>query len=231
MLLLVGCAGAPPAVDTLTTPSADGCGPHTTRLGDECWTAEGTRWQVVADAPSGTYELTIELLAAGRVRATDSARASPAHDEWFQDGPLLRILLADRFVEYRAIVTNGTVLLGEAQNVRGQRWGFRAHRLFGDVGCAPGEARLERACMTLEGTRWELERGGTRSVVELLEGGAIGTTSADPAEGDRWSQEGRVVRLTIGGRALTAELVDDRSMRGEGMRATRIESIPPIARR
>jgi hypothetical protein len=228
---LAGCGGAPSAgLDTAqdSTPD-DGCGPHATRLGAECWSAEGTRWEVLADGPGGPYELELELLAAGRVRATDHATASPARDEWFQDGAVVRVLLADRFVEYRATVTNGTVLVGEAMNVRGERWSFRAQRLFTEGRCANGEARLPNdACMTVEGTRWELARGGAARRIELLAGGAVGTSSADPAEGDRWVQEGSTVRLTIGDAELTGELESADVLRGEGFTATRVPSLPPL---
>ena len=238
-IILVACAmaaGAGCGAAASTGPEVsevasdgDGCGPHATRLGAECWSAEGTRWQVLADAPEGAYELELELLAAGRVRATDAAAASPATDEWFQDGPLLRVLLADRFVEYRATVTNGTVLVGEAMNVRGERWSFRAQRLFTEGRCASGEARLPNdACMTVEGTRWELTQGGAVRSLELLAGGALATSSADPAEGDGWVQQGSIVRLTIADAELEGELEGADTLRGEGFTATRVPSVPPL---
>lgn len=224
-----GCGGAPAALEPAEAAADDGCGPHATRLGAECWSAEGTRWEVLADAPEGAYTLELELLAAGRVRTTDHPTASPATDEWFQDGPLLRVLLADRFVEYRATVTNGTVLVGEAINVRGQRWGFRAQRRFSEGRCQSGEARLpNEACMTVEGTRWELTQGGATRSIELLAAGALATSSADPAEGDRWAQEGSTVRLTIGGTVLEGELEGADVLRGDGFRATRVPSVPPL---
>ena len=225
-----GCGGAQvAALETAEAAPDDGCGPHATRLGATCWSAEGTRWEVLADAPEGAYELELELLAAGRVRSTDHAAASPASDEWFQDGPLLRVLLADRFVEYRATVTNGTVLVGEAMNVRGQRWSFRAQRMFSPGRCEEREARLPNdACMTVEGTRWELTQGGAARFIELLAGGAVGTSSADPTEGDRWVQEGSTVRLRIAGRELTGELEGADTLRGDGFSATRVPSVPPL---
>jgi hypothetical protein len=227
--VLAACGGAVSPAPETAAAQDDGCGPHATRLGETCWSAEGTRWEVLADAPEGAYELELELLAAGRVRSTDSAAASPASDEWFQDGPLLRVLLADRFVEYRATVTNGTVLVGEAMNVRGQRWSFRAQRMFSPGRCEVGEARLPSdACMTVEGTRWELTQDGATRFVELLAGGAVGISSADPAEGDRWVQEGSTVRLRIAGRELTGELEGADALRGGGFTATRVPSVPPL---
>lgn len=225
-----GCGATPAALEPAeATADGEGCGPHATRLGATCWSAEGTRWEVLTDAPGGAYRLELELLAAGRVRTTDHPTASPATDEWFQDGPLLRVLLADRFVEYRATMTNGTVLVGEAMNVRGQRWSFRARRLFGPGRCARGEARLASgACLTVEGTRWELTEGGATRFIELSAGGALATSSADPAEGDRWAQEGSTVRLTLSGRALTGELEGPDILRGGDFTATRVPSVPPL---
>jgi len=207
----------------------DGCGPRTTRLGRDCWSAEGTRWQVSADGPGGSYRFELALLAAGRVRATDHDGAGPAHDEWFQDGPLLRVFLADRFVEYRTTVTNGTVLIGEAHNVRGQRWSFRADRQFGEGGCERDEARLDEACMSVAGTRWDV--GGR--VVAFLDEGRVAVDDAEPLP-SAWTQQGASLsfRLAADGPAHEAEVSSPDTLSGtvgEGsFEATRMPTIPPV---
>ncbi len=234
LALACGCGATPPV--TLADPEpaqGEGCG-RLARLGAECWTAEGTQWAVVADGPGGLYEFDLALLAAGRVRADDQASASPATDEWFQEGPLLRVFLSDRFVEYRARVTNGTVLVGEAINVRGERWGFRATRVFGESACREDEARLDGTCMTMAGTRWQLDAGGAPVVVEFLASGAI-AAGAEARGDDRWEQAGAALRFSIDGRRFRAELSDESALRGaieEGgsFTATRVESIPPLVR-
>lgn len=232
-LALAGC-GAPsgPAAEVRSAPEDDGCGPSATRLGGECWSAAGTRWEVTSDGPSGEHLFEIELLAAGRVRSTDHPTASPASDEWFQDGRLLRVFLSDRFVEFRATIENGTVLVGEAINVRGQRWSWHARRVFGESRCAPGEARVGGACFTVAGTRWQI---GDGPPVELLADGVVARGGQDPAAGDRWEQDGEIVRFSLGGRRYEGRLEGDRTLRGtvDGAElvATRVESIPPVARR
>ncbi|MCZ7683236.1 MAG: hypothetical protein M5U28_32330 [Sandaracinaceae bacterium] len=232
-LSIAGCGGATGSVATLPAAEPDdGCGPSATRLGAECWSAAGTRWSVVADGPSGEYTFELELLAAGRARATDDRSASPGSDEWFQDGRLLRVFLADRFVEYRASIENGTVLVGEATNVRGQRWSWSATRLFGESVCQEGEARVGEACFTVAGTRWQLGEGAP---IELLAGGALARGGQDAAEGDRWEQRGEAVHFSLGGRRYEGRLEGDRELRGTvdgaSFTATRLESIPPLARR
>lgn len=249
-LLLAACGGpstpGPRAGGDGEGAGSDGpCGPHRVQLGGEhCWSAEGTRWHVEADGPGGTYRFDVQLLAAGRVRSTDHGAASPATDEWFQDGDLLRVFLSDRFVEYRARITNGTVLIGEAHNVRGQQWSWRADREFGEASCAEGEARVDGACLTVLGTRWRVEpEGGDPRFVEFLADGRVGTDAeGDDATGaDEWTQDGARLRFTLGeGEArFEAELTDDAELRGtwraEGgprpWTATRVESIPPVVRR
>lgn len=232
-ILVAGCGAAPASVERATED--DGCGATRVRLGAECWSAEGSRWAVFADGPGGAYEFDLELLAAGRVRSTDHAAAGPGADEWFQAGPLLRVFLSDRFVEYRARVTNGTVLVGDAINVRGQRWSWTAQRIFGDDACAADQARLDGACMSVAGTRWELDDGGAAALVEFLGGGAVAVGSSEG--GDRWEQEGSTVRFSLdrGARELVAELTDGDTMVGTysgpggagRFRATRVASIAP----
>jgi hypothetical protein len=251
LAVLATACGAPAAGprggrDAPPRASGEGaCGPHEAPLGGTCWSAEGTRWRVRADGPGGAYRFDVELLAAGRVRATDHDAASPATDEWFQDGDRLRIFLSDRFVEYRARVTNGTVLIGEARNVRGQRWSWRADRDFGEAPCEASEARLEGACMTVAGTRWRLEpEGGEARLVEFLAGGRLGTGGReDDAEAaGAWEQEGPRLSFTLEApseRRFEARLTDDASLsgtfRGDAragrFTATRVESIPPVIHR
>ncbi len=234
-LALVGCGGAQTPAETAAGASDRGCAAHEARLGTTCWSAEGTRWHVLADGPGGEYELDLALLAAGRVRADDQPSADPATDEWFQDGALLRVFLSDRFVEYRAEVTNGTVLLGEARNVRGQRWAFSASRVFGQQRCGAHEARVEGACLSMAGTRWALNTGGAPVLVEFLAEGALAAGPEVRAE-DGWEQEGGALRFRIAGTRYRAELNDAARLRGtfEGAHegrfsANRVESIPPLA--
>lgn len=225
-LALVGCGASTPARVETAPPDDDECGSRATHIAGSCWSPEGTRWAVVVDGSAGLDDFEIELLAAGRVRSNDSPDASPASDEWFLDGAVLRVFLSDRFVEYRATVTNGTVLVGEATNVRGQRWPWRGERLFGERSCAEGEARLESACMTVAGTRWQIE--GEPRVVELLRDGVVASSPADPGA-DRWTQEGTRIAFTVdeGARRLEGTLEGDARIRGSDFSATRVESIAP----
>lgn len=188
-----------------------------------------------ADGPAGEYRFELSLLAAGRVRATDHAGASPAHDEWFQDGPLLRVFLSDRFVEYRARVTNGTVIIGEAINVRGQRWSWRADRQFGELACDGGDAQTEEGCLTVAGTRWRLEADGSDArVIEFLDDAELASGSSR----GQWEQAGSAVTFTLeeGGPEYIALVEGSRELTGrfagggqEGLfRATRVPSIPPV---
>ncbi|MCB9593372.1 MAG: hypothetical protein H6719_11630 [Sandaracinaceae bacterium] len=209
----------------------DDCAPQEAALGGTCWSAVGTRWRVDAEGPGGAYHFTLALLAAGRVRADDHDGASPARDEWFQDGTLLRVFLGDRFVEYRTRVSNGTVLIGEAINVRGQRWSFRADRDFGEAPCAADEAHLDAACMTVAGTRWELDG----HVVAFLDEGRVAVDDDADVTG-RWEQVGQALSFTLeeGAPTRVAEVEDASELRGtyEGRdgswSATRVRSLPPV---
>lgn len=233
--LLVACGGSAASGATArdgrgAAPSGPECPPGFAPLGGRCWAGAGTRWRVQAEGPGGQYRFDLELLAAGRARANDHGGASPAVDEWFLDGSRLRVFLSDRFVEYRARVTNGTVLVGEAINVRGQRWAFRADRDFAEAPCAPGEARLEEGCMTVAGTRWELDG----HVVAFLPDGLV-ARDAEEATG-RWSQAGPALTFSLaeGEPTRVAEVDDAATLRGtfEGQggswSATRVITLPPV---
>jgi hypothetical protein len=234
ILSLCGCGGAAsvPVAEPVAAAD-DGCGPRATRVAGACWSAHGTRWRVTTEASAGVDELELELMAAGRVRSNDHPAASPAMDEWFLERSVLRVFLADRFVEYRATVTNGTVLVGEAINARGQRWPWSAVRVFGEPTCERDEARIEGACMTVAGTRWRVE--GQGELIELLAEGVVATGPEDAR--DRWTQEGERVRFTTGAGAhqFEATLEGDGALRGTrddgaAFTASRVESIPPALR-
>lgn len=218
---LVGCGGARAnSVGGASGPRADDspsdCPPGQFVLASSCWGPRGTRWQVRADGPAGDYNFEVEMLAASRLRATDHAGADPASDEWFQDGPLLRMFLSDRFVEYRAQVTNGTILVGEAENVRGQAWSFRARRLFGESACGTHEARVQDACMTMSGTHWRLSGDGIdESTVHFMGEGQLAFGSNRPSESDRWEQNGASLALTFGEHRMTATIAAEDTLEGE----------------
>ena len=247
LILIAGC-GAPPNAPTARrvrasrAPSGDGCPAAETRLGESCWSAEGTRWQVEAEGPGGAYRFELELMAANRARSTDHTAAGPQSDEWVQDGPLLRILLSHRFVEYRARLTNGTVLIGEARNVRGQRWSWRAARVFGELSCPETETRVGEACMSVAGTRWRLEGDGLEAhAIAFLGDGQLGVDESDVPAGS-WTQRGSAVTFALAehGPSFEAEVSDADALEGtwtrEGSRArvwraTRLESFPPVMHR
>ena len=194
---------------------------------------------MAAQGPGESYEFELTLLRAGRVRSTDHAAAGPASDEWFQQGELLRVFLGDRFVEYRARIGNGTVLTGEALNVRGQRWSWRADRDFEQTVCARSEALVDDACLTVEGTRWRLEHEATHETLEFLAGGALGRGAGDPdaTRVGTWSQTAEDVRFAFGSDETTflARLENADQMTGSASSergahpfvAVRMPSLPP----
>ena len=166
-----------------------------------CWDPAGSRWHVSSSAPGGTLEFDVELMAGGRVRATDHEASSPATDEWFVDDGTLRVFLGSRWVEYRGELTNGTLLVGAATNARGDTWDWRAERTHGG-GCPEGElvasVNEEPACYSAAGSRWTVRgRSGASFVVEL---GAAGQLfSDDPSDtttgNDTWTQAGESLSL------------------------------------
>ncbi|MGE0788734.1 MAG: hypothetical protein AB7S26_23885 [Sandaracinaceae bacterium] len=237
-LVAIGCGGSgTESVEDARRAAAEengGCGLGATQLGGHCWTAANTRWNIDASGPGGDYRFGVTLLAAGRVRAGDHPGAGPAHDEWFQVGPTLRIFLSDRFVEYRAQVTNGTVLIGEALNVRGQRWSWRGDRVFEEASCEPGDARLDDGCLALVGTRWELLRhDADAELIEFQEDGRLFHGEDDLV--GRWEQAGSALtfRLAEEGPEYVALIASSDELSGSGpdnvaFTATRVPSIPPV---
>lgn len=204
---LVGCGGTTAGGGTTTpvatrrpyTPCDDArevrLSPHV------CWDPSGSRWHVTSGAPGGDLEFDVELMAGGRVRATDHEASSPATDEWFVDDGTLRVFLGSRWVEYRADLTNGTLLVGEAVNARGDSWEWRAERVHGG-GCPEGElvarAGDEPACYSAAGSRWTVRgRSGSSFVVELGPAGQL--FSDDPSDtttgNDTWEQTGASLSL------------------------------------
>ena len=148
-------------------------------------------------APGGEYAFDVELLPANRLRATDHPAAAAATDEWYVDGNSLRLFLQNRFVEYRADVTNGTVVVGEAQNVRGEGWTWRGDRMQIGGGCHPEEAPAGETCITVAGTQWQLRGPGGERVIHFESEGVLLTDSSAPSKASRWSQQGDQLRFTI----------------------------------
>ncbi len=234
----IGCgttsSGGGGGTTTLRGPRIDPC-PSTNelRLGRVCWSPVGSRWHVTTLAPGGEYAFDVELLAAGRLRATDHPAATPGTDEWFVDGNTLRLFLGGRYVEYRADVTNGTVMIGEATNVRGDTWEWRADRVQDEGGCAPSEAPIGEACFSYAGTRWTVHpASGAEYWIELLPGGRVITSRAGDvnAEDDTWEQSGTTLTLRLDGGAIaiTGTVSDDlASITGTGFRADAIATYPP----
>jgi hypothetical protein len=225
----VACGGpaAMAAREPTVSPGPEPCpNPGHVRLGRICWNPAGSRWHVTANAPGGQYTFDVELLAANRLRATDHPAASPATDEWFVDGNTLRLFLANRFVEYRAELTNGTVMVGEAVNVRGDSWLWRGERVQQTTRCNRDEAELDGTCFALAGTRWTVRTGATEKVVHFDAGGQLYVDGSENT--GTWSQQGREVRFTLDGREHSATVGDSvDELRGEGWTATRIELYPP----
>lgn len=171
-----------------------------------CWNPVGSRWHVTTQAPGGALDFDLELMAGGRVRSTDDAAGGPATDEWFVEENFLRIFLANRYVEYRGELTNGTVLVGSVRNVRGDSWMFRAERVHGGS-CGEGELALgggaDPICYSAAGSRWTLA-GRSTFTVELGAGGLIGHDNpSDTTTGnDTWTQAGNELRLSFDGGAI-----------------------------
>lgn len=191
-----GTAGAerPPYV-ACENPSEVRLAPHV------CWNPAGSRWHVTAQAPGGELSFDVELMAGGRVRSTDTLTSNPATDEWFVQEDILRIFLANRFVEYRGQLSNGSLLVGDAINVRGDAWEFRAERQHGGS-CASNELTVtaegaDPVCYSAAGARWTVSARGASFVVDLGAGGAL--TSSNPSDttvgNDTWTQAGNEVRL------------------------------------
>jgi hypothetical protein len=213
-LAAAGCGGTTTPTETTTarrayTPCET---PGQVRLAPTvCLDPVGTRWRMVSNAPGGQYEFQLELMAGGRLRATDHPAAAPGTDEWFLEDDELRIFLANRFVEYRGRFSNGTVIVGEAANVRGDRWDWRADRVHVGGRCLGNELVTsdadEPGCYSAAGSRWTVTTGGRSFVVELAANGTL--TSDDPSDttpgNDTWQQEGATLRLFFDERATTYE--------------------------
>jgi hypothetical protein len=195
------------------------------RLGRVCWSPIGSRWHLTAFAPGGEYAFDVELLPANRLRATDHPAAGPSTDEWFVDGNTLRLFLANRYVEYRADVTNGTVVIGQAINARGSTWDWRGDRQQIGGGCAADEAQVGETCVAIAGTRWTLHGDGADMIV-AFQGDSNGDGiseifvegSADAAGDDTWSQNGATLTLRFdgGARELTATVTGVDRLSGSG---------------
>jgi hypothetical protein len=206
---LAGCGGAAAGGGGGTTV-AGGPEPcpnaNELRLGRVCWNPTGSRWHLTAMAPGGEYAIDVELLPANRLRATDHPAAAAATDEWYVDGNSLRFFLQNRFVEYRADVTNGTVIVGEAQNVRGEGWSWRGDRMQIGGGCHPDEAPSGETCIALAGTQWRLRGPSGERVIHFEAGGVLLTDGSAASEANRWSQEGAQLTFTLDGVEHTARV-------------------------
>lgn len=212
-LSLVGCGGATTTTTTTTTagrPYVPCENPLQVRLAPTvCFDPVGSTWRVVADAPGGHYDFRISLLAGGRLRATDHPAAGPGTDEWFVEDDQLRIFLGNRYVEYRGRLQNGTVFVGEASNVRGDTWEFRADRVHEGGQCQVNElvvsAGDEAGCYSVAGSRWTVASGGRSFDIELNANGTLSSSdSADTTPGnDHWQQEGGTLRLSFDDGATT----------------------------
>lgn len=228
-IALTACGG--PSTQGGTTPVARGPEPCPTpgelRLGRICWSPIGSRWHVTAMAPGGEYAFDVELLAANRLRSTDHPAAGPTTDEWFVDGNTLRLFLANRFVEYRSDLGNGTVMIGEAVNTRGETWEWRGDRMQIGGGCNPDEAALGQTCFAIAGTQWTLHAGGADRVVHFAPEGRL-LTDQGGTDGDTWTQQGATVRFTLGGTVYTTTIESETAtLAGSGWTAERIELYPP----
>jgi hypothetical protein len=207
-LSLLACGGTPSGTGS-TTPHSRERPAYTAcdvagqiRLAPTvCWDPTGSHWHVTAEAPGGSLTFDVELMAGGRVRSTDVSGATPATDEWFVENDELRIFLQNRYVEYRATLHNGTLMLGEAVNARGDVWPFRADRLHTAGTCPANEVATssgdEPGCYDVAGSRWTVTAGGAEYEVQFAENGAL--LSTNPAhttpDDDGWTQEGATVRF------------------------------------
>lgn len=214
---LGGCGGGA-ANGEGTTPSAQGPEPCPTagevRLGRVCWNPTGSRWHVTAMAPGGEYAFDLELLPANRLRSTDHPAATAATDEWFVDGNSLRFFLQNRFVEYRADLSNGTVVVGDAQNVRGEGWSWRGDRMQLGGGCQPDEAPSGDTCITMAGTQWLLRSPAGERVIHFEPEGGLLTDQGPPVPANRWSQQGDRLQFTFEGVEHTARVESAERLRG-----------------
>lgn len=205
-LALVACGGTTTSTGTTTPHSRER--PAYTACDDAsqvrlaptvCWSPVGSRWRFVAEAPGGTYTFDVELMAGGRVRATDVPNATPATDEWFAENDELRIFLQNRYVEYRATLHNGTLMIGEAVNVRGDTWAFRADRLHVGGTCPGNEVAVtsgdEPGCYDVAGSRWTVTAGTREYEIQFGDAGALVSNSpaATTPDDDGWSQDGGTV--------------------------------------
>ncbi len=195
LVVFSGCGGS--SLATTTTPVVEACpNPLEVRLGSVCADMSGSRWHVKASAPGGEYEFDVELLVGGRLRVTDHPGASLATDDWQVESNALRWYFSNRYVEYRASMNNGTVIVGEAQNLRGDSWPFRADRLTSPAECLPSELRVAEACFSLVGMQYAQADG---SVLRFLHDGQVEVVGAPGAAAasniGRWRQEGANVSI------------------------------------
>jgi hypothetical protein len=233
-MALAGCGGAPlPEVVTAAPDVPQGPAPcpveGEVRLGRVCWNPVGSRWRVAAAAPGGEYAFDVELLPAHRLRATDHPAAGPASDEWMVERNTLRLFLANRFVEYRGELTNGSVVVGDAENVNGDSWSWRGDRAVSASPCREGEAAVASSCFSLAGTQWVLRAGAAETTIHFDAEGRL-LTDQGSAPTDRWTQAGTTLRFAFGGVERTATLGSDTEhLAGEGWTAERLTLFaPPI---
>ena len=209
---LVGCGGAASTTSSTTsvlvyTPCEN---PAQVRLAPTvCFDPVGSTWRVTADAPGGHYDFRITLLAGGRVRSTDHPAAGPGTDAWFVEDDQLRIFLGNRYVEYRGRLQNGSVFIGEALNVRGDTWEFRADRVHEGGQCLVNElvtqAEDEPGCYSAAGSRWSVQTGARSFQIELNANGSLTSNDASDTTptNDRWQQESGTLRWLFDDGATT----------------------------
>jgi len=211
LVSLVGCGASATTAPTTPVNVYMPCeNPTQVRLAPGvCFEPVGSTWRVVADAPGGHYDFRITLLAGGRVRSTDHIAAGPGTDEWFVEEDQLRVFLGNRYVEYRGRLQNGSVFIGEATNVRGDSWEFRADRVHEGGRCLVNELVThdgdEPGCYSAAGSRWSVQVGGRSFDVELNANGSISSNDASDTTptNDRWQQEGGTLRWLFDDGATT----------------------------